>query len=88
MNHTFNGLMIFCIMILTLNKPFNQINAAYLPFNYRWTFLPYMDDDNSDTLSHGVLPSMSSISHLHKRGPELIIPFISGGVPAKKSDID
>ncbi|VDP10875.1 unnamed protein product [Schistosoma margrebowiei] len=74
-------------MILTLNKQFYELNAAYLPFNYRWPIIPYMDDDD-DGLPQRRLPSISSLSHLHKRGPELIIPFISGGVPAKKSDID
>ncbi|CAI2732528.1 unnamed protein product [Schistosoma spindalis] len=87
MSHTFNGFITFFIMILTLNKQLTELNAAYLPFNYRWTIIPYIDDDN-DALPHHILPSISSLSHLHKRGPELIIPFISGGVPAKKSDID
>ncbi|CAH8596077.1 unnamed protein product [Schistosoma intercalatum] len=87
MSYTFNGFITFCIMIITLNKQFYELNAAYLPFNYRWPIVPYMNDDD-DGLPHRILPSISSLSHLHKRGPELIIPFISGGVPAKKSDID
>ncbi|TNN17062.1 hypothetical protein EWB00_011419 [Schistosoma japonicum] len=91
---TFTSIVTLCIMITIINKQLYELNAVYLPFNYRWTYLPYYNNDNDviddERLQHRLLsPIPSSLStKMHKRGPELIIPFISGGSPAKKSEYD
>nr|CAH8865924.1 unnamed protein product [Trichobilharzia regenti] len=62
-------------------------NAYMLPNRYH--LAPYANDYDSDAIMyrHMLVPLSSVLStRMHKRGPELIIPFISGGAPAKKSD--
>ncbi|CAH8544813.1 unnamed protein product [Schistosoma turkestanicum] len=90
MIYSFNGFVTFCIMMLTINKQLYELNAAYLPMNYRWTFVPYINEDNEIVPQRVLSPisSLSAIPSMHKRGPELIIPFISGGTPTKKSEIE
>ncbi|KAK4468418.1 hypothetical protein MN116_007626, partial [Schistosoma mekongi] len=91
MNSTFTSIITFCIMITIINYQLYELNAVYLPFNYRWSYLSYLPNDNDDTIQqHRLLsPITSSLTNrMHKRGPELIIPFISGETPAKKLEYD
>ncbi|CAH8622281.1 unnamed protein product [Heterobilharzia americana] len=87
----FYGLAAFCLLFITINRQMIESSGVILPYNYKWASIPYIDEDGEVSFRRVLVPtsstsSSSSSSTVHKRGPELIIPFISGGSPAKKSD--